>query len=415
MDRELTPDEHRRRRRRTALRIGLVAVSAAIALLAAARLLRPSATRSELRFATVELGTLVASIPAQGRLAPAFEEQLLAPVEGRVVRVLKRPGDTIHRDEAILELDLAAAQSDLARLDDRVARARHLQRQLELDSGREVAEIERRLAEAELDLEAAGVVLAQRTRLAADGLISEGERLAAEVVRKKAELVVGELRGAVLAVRAARDERLGGGTLDLAIVEKERVELSRKLTVATTRSDREGIVTYVLADEGALVRPGDVVARVADLGAFRLEATAAELHAPRLAPGLAVSFEAAPGERLSGRIARVDPTLAEASVKFTALLDRPDHPALRNALRVDVDVVLEERPGVLKVQRPAFASAGARQQIFVLSGARLVRRSATFGLAGRNEIEILSGLAEGDRIVVSDTSSFAHFERLDLN
>lgn len=414
MDRELTPEEHRRRWRRTATRVGLVAASAAVVLFAASRALRPSAARSELRFATVERGTLVASIPAQGRLAPAFEEQLLAPVEGRVVRVLKRPGDTIHRDEAILELDLAAAQSDLARLDDRVARARHLQRQLELDSGREVAEIERRLAEAELDLEAAGVVLAQRTRLAADGLMSEGERLAAQVERKKAELVVGELRGAVLAVRAARDERLGGGALDLAIVEKERDELARKLAVATTRSDRDGIVTFVLADEGALVRPGDVVARVADLGAFRLEATAAELHAPRLAPGLAVSFEAAPGERLSGRIARVDPTLADASVRFTALLDRPDHSALRNALRVDVDVVLDERAAVLKVQRPAFSTAGARQQIFVVAGARLERRPATFGLAGRDEIEILSGLAEGDRIVVSDTSSFAHFEHLDL-
>jgi HlyD family secretion protein len=128
-----------------------------------------------------------------------------------------------------------------------------------------------------------------------------------------------------------------------------------------------------------------------------------------------VSFEAAPGERLSGRIARVDPTLAEASVKFTALLDRPDHPALRNALRVDVDVVLDERPGVLKVQRPAFASAGARQPIFVVAEGRLVRRSATFGVAGRDEIEILSGLVEGDRIVVSDTSSFAHIERLDLH
>ena len=72
---------------------------------------------------------------------------------------------------------------------DRVARARHLHRQLELDSGREVAELERRLAEAELDLEEAGVVLAQRTRLATDGLISEGELLAAQVQRKKAELV----------------------------------------------------------------------------------------------------------------------------------------------------------------------------------------------------------------------------------
>ena len=418
MDRELTPVERRQRLRRTALRIGFGAAAALLLYFAVARTLRPTAKRSDLRLAAVERGTLVASIPAQGRITPAYEEQLLAPVEARVLRVLKRPGDSVKRDEAILELDLAAAQSDLARLDDRVARERHTRRQLELDSGREVAEIERRLAEARLDLESATVVLSQRTRLATDGLISQGERLAAEVVRKKAELAVAELESGAVAVRAARDERLAGGSLDLAMVEKERDELGRKLAVATTRSDRDGVVTFVLAEEGALVRPGSVVARVADLGSFRLEASAAEIHAPRLAPGQTVSFEVGSGanvERLAGRIVRVDPTITDGAVHFTALLDRPDHPALRNALRLDVDVVLDERPGVLKVRRPAFASAGARQQVFVVTDGRLERRAATFGLAGRDEIEVLSGLAAGDQIVVSDVSSFAHLRTLQLN
>lgn len=73
MDRDLTPDEHRRRRRRTATRLGVGVASVAIVLFAASRALRPSVTRAELRLATVERGTLVASIPAQGRFAPAFE------------------------------------------------------------------------------------------------------------------------------------------------------------------------------------------------------------------------------------------------------------------------------------------------------------------------------------------------------
>ena len=77
--------------------------------------------------------------------------------------------------------------------------------------------------------------------------------------------------------------------------------------------------------------------------------------------------------------------------------------------------MLDERPGVLKVQRPSFSSAGARQPIFVVAGSRLERRLASFGLAGRDEIEVLSGLAEGDRIVVSDTSAFAHIDRLDIH
>ncbi|MGE0640579.1 MAG: efflux RND transporter periplasmic adaptor subunit [Thermoanaerobaculia bacterium] len=414
MDRDLTPTELRRRHSRLAVRAA-AGVAVALALfLSASALLRPSVRRSELRLATVERGRLVASVPAQGRITPAYEEQLPAPVEARVLRVLKRPGDPVRRDEAILELDLAAARSELSQLDDRVARARHLRRQLELDSGRELSEIERRLAESRLDLESAAVVLEQRTRLAQEGLVPAGDRLAAEVAHKKAGLVVAELETAVFALRASRDERLGGGALDLAIVEKERDELARKLAAATTRSDRDGIVTFVLAEEGALVRPGDVVARVADLGSFRLEATAAEIHAPRLAPGLAVSFRVGEGERLEGRIVRVDPTLADAAVRFTALLDRPDHPALRNALRVDVDVVLDEKPDVLKVRRPAFAASGARQQIFVVADGRLERRTATFGLAGRDEIEVVSGLAEGDRIVVSDASSYLHNRRIVL-
>ncbi|MEO8275684.1 MAG: HlyD family efflux transporter periplasmic adaptor subunit [Thermoanaerobaculia bacterium] len=414
MDRELTAEEIRQRRFRSAMK-GAIGGSIAIVIFFAARHgLRPAVSRSELRIASVERGTLVASIPAEGRLAPAHEEQLPAPVEGRVLRVLKRPGDPVKRDEAILELDLSAARSDLARLDDRVARERHVHRQLELSSGREVAELERRLAEARLDLESATVILAQHARLAREGLISEGDRLAAEVARKKADLVVGELEGSVVASREARAESLSGAVLDFAIVEKERDELSRKLVVATTRSDRDGIVTYVLADEGALVRPGDVVARVADLGSFRLEGSAAEVHAPQLAPGQAVAFTTASGERLSGRIARVDPTIVDGSVRFTALLDHPSDPALRNSLRVDVDIVLDERAEVLKVRRPVFAAAGSRQPVFVVRGSRLERLTATFGLVGRDEVEISSGLVAGDAIVVSDTSAFAHFDRLDL-
>jgi HlyD family secretion protein len=414
VDRDLTPQEISKRRRRRLVRAAAIALGAVALVLAAARALEPSVERAGLRTAVVERGELAATVPAQARIVPADEVQLTAPVEARVVRVLKRPGDEVRAGEAILELDLAAARSELARLADRVAQERHRRRELELDGARALAELERRLAEARLDLESAEVVLGQRSTLAREGLISAGDRLAADVARRKAELVVAELASSLAAARVARGERLAGGALDLAIVAKERDELERKLERATTRADRDGIVTWVLADEGATVRPGDLVARVADLDSFRLEATASEIHAPRLAPGLEVRFEPAPGEELRGRIVRVDPTIDAAAVRFTALLDRPDHPALRNHLRLDADVVLDLRAGVLKVRRPVFSSPGARQNVFVVERGRLRRRAATFGLAGRDEIEIVAGLEAGDEIVISDPSSFAHLEELAL-
>ena len=131
----------------------------------------------------------------------------------------------------------------------------------------------------------------------------------------------------------------------------------RRSTCATT--DRDGVVTWVLPQEGALVRRGDVVARVADLSAFRVDATVSDVHAARLAPGMpavvSVDDEAARRHRRDG--------LPDDRERHRALLRRARRArasALRNNLRVDVQVVTDRSARRCVPRGPFAATAPPR-------------------------------------------------------
>ena len=71
--------------------------------------------------------------------------------------------------------------------------------------------------------------------------------------------------------------------------------------LATAASDRRGVLTWVVPSEGMAVHRGDELARIADLSAFRVEATVSDVHASRLVAGLPVTVRSG-DSRLGGRL-----------------------------------------------------------------------------------------------------------------
>ena len=408
MDREIDPSIRRRRLvRRLAVVVGIVAAAATV-LGALPGFLRPSVRRDRVRLAVVARGAVEAAIEAAGVAVPAFEVVLSSPVEARVVRILKHPGESVRPGEPVLDLDTSAARLESERLEERLAQKGNEVEQARLSLERTLADLGARLETAQLDLEIARYRLDQRRRLRDEGLISEEALREAEVVVRKAELQSRQLEEEAAAARRATRAVEAGLEFDLGILRKELGEARRQLTLATAQSDREGVVTWVVAEEGATVRKGDVLARVADLDAFRIEATASDVHAPRLAAGLPAKVMV-DGEALPGRIATIRPAIENGVVRFTVELERSRHPDLRKDLRVDVSVVTATRPGALKVGKGAFLQGGAVQDVFVVHGDRAVRTKVRVGLSGREECEVLEGLEEGDEVIVSDMRDFLQY------
>jgi len=401
MDREIDPTLRRRALQRRLL-AGLGTLAAAVALLVfLPGMLRPSIQRERMRTAKVERGRIDAEIEASGTAVPANEQVLSSPVEARVLRILKRAGEPVRAGDPIVELDTAASRLDADRLHDRLAQKENETRQTQLDLGRTLAVLESRLATAKLDLEIATYRLDQRRRLRAEGLLSEEALREVEVEAQKAALACRQIEDEAEAARATNAARLEALELDAGILDKELAEAQHLLTLTTAKAVRDGVLTWTVSDVGATVRVGEVLARVADLTAFRIEATISDVHAARIAAGLPARVLFG-GEALSGRVASVRPAVENGVLHFLVDLDQADHPGLRKDLRVDVVVGTESHAGALKLKKGAFSQGGAVQQVFVVRGDRAVRVEARPGIVGRDEQEVLEGLAEGDEVIVSD-------------
>ena len=221
---------------------------------------------------------------------------------------------------------------------------------------------------------------------------------------QKSEIELRQLEQALTRAIRSRDAQLASSRSELAMAQRDREESQRQLQLAMLRADRDGVLTSIVNETGAVVRRGDVIARIADLSAYRVEATISDVHAARLAADMRVHVRL-DGASIGGRIESVDPRIVSGVVKFFVTLDQPAHARLRNNLRVDVEVVTGARNGTLVVRRGALGR-GSNSYAFVVRDDEAVRIPVRFGLAGRDRIEVLEGLREGDEVVISDISEY---------
>jgi HlyD family secretion protein len=375
--------------------------------------LRPSVARERIRTGTVDRGPVEGIVEASGTVVPAFEGVISSPVEARVEKVLKRPGDLVKAGDAILALDTSSARLDLGKIEDQLAKKANEQQQLRITLEKSLNDLRGQIESQRLDAEASGYRAEQSRKLRAEGLVSETTFKAAEVEAKKARIQLAHLQESVEEARRSTAAQLQGVELDLATLRKERDDAQRLLDLATTRSDRSGVLTWVVPQEGATVRRGDVIARIADLDSFRVEGTVSDVHSSSLHPGQPVRVKL-DDQTLDGRLASIDPTIENGAVKFKVDLADARNPRLRNALRVDVLVVTDVRASALRVPKGPFAQGGQTEEVFVVQGDHAVRHRVRLGLTGYEFYEVLDGLAPGEVVIVSDMKDYTHLEKVDL-
>ena len=116
---------------------------------------------------------------------------------------------------------------------------------------------------------------------------------------------------------------------------------------------------------------------------------------------------------VEGTISSIDPRIENGVMTFHVALDPAAAPRLRTNSRVDVDVVTARRPNVLRVQRGAFGQ-GETEQVFVVRRNLVVPVTVRWGLAGRDYIQPIDGLREGDEVVISNMNDYAGVKSLRL-
>lgn len=413
MDRERHPHERRARRIRQGLTTAAVVLILVVAASWGFRLIRPSIKRSHVRIATVEAGPVDASLSASGTVVPEVEQVLSSPVDARVLKVLKRAGSSVRAGEPVLSLDISASVLAVEKLAQDMALKANQQALAGLALESTLADLDGRVEIKKLQSETARLQHARTRQLFSEGLQSEEVLRQAEVAERQAAIELRQLEAARDGARRSTQTELEGLALELSKLQKDHAEARRVLDLATARADRDGVVTWTLTEEGAAIRRGDVIARVADLRSYRVDASVPDAYAGRLSTGLPVRVRV-DDATLEGRVTDVLPAVQNGVVTVRVALADGSSPVLRPNLRVEAFIVIGRRERALRVRKGASTSGEGHHQVFVVREGRAERVRVKFGIASFDFVEIVEGLSAGDEVIVSDMSDYQHLESIRL-
>lgn len=374
-------------------------------------LLRPSLTLARVRTGRVDVGPMTATLSAPGTVVPESERVISSPIDSRILRVLVQPGTAVKAGTPLLALDTTGPALVAARLRKELRLKEAATERAALALEGTLAALESRVEVAGMTLSTWGASLERNRKLFAEGLVSEELLRQSELDEARTRVELARLKDEMRLARRSAEVERSALEIELATARSEAAQAERELALAAARSEADGVVTFVATEEGAAVRKGDVLARVADLTAFRVDALVPDVHAARVAPGqeALVRIDDA---RLPGTVRRVAPEVRDGQVAVSVSLAEKAHALLRPSLRVDVEIVTGRKARALRLPRGSFAAAEGGVSVWVLRGDEALKSAVRLGLSNAERYEVLSGLAEGDEVILSEMADFAHLSRV---
>ena len=375
----------------------------------------PTLDRSTAVIETVKRGEMIRDVRGNGTLVPELTRLVPAPADGRVEKVLLKAGVEVDPSTVIAELSNPQLEQQASDTDLQVKAAQadleNLKVKLESDTMTQksaIATINAQYSQAKLQLDADEVLAKQG--LVAD-LVLKISRVNVQDLANR--LKVEQERLAVAAKSTKAQLNAAASRLDqlraLATLRRQQVD---ELKV---RAGSAGVLQQVLVTEGQQVTPGFNMARVADPASLKAVLRVAETQISGVRIGQPVIVDTRNG-LIQGTVSRIDPAAREGTFEIDATLIGPLPPSARPDLSVDGTIELERLKDVLKVGRPAFGQAQQTIGMFVLSpdGTEAERRTVKLGRNSVSQIEILDGLKEGDRVIISDTTALDSYNRIRL-
>lgn len=416
MDREISQHDRRRDAARKYIKIG-VPVVAAVGLLwwVMSAVCGASVKATSVSMAAADRGDLSATINAGGKVVPAYEELINSPIASRILEVRHRPGDMVEAGTPLLVLDLEAAKAAYGKMTDQLNMKRlELQQQLANDRT-DLSRLDMQIKVGDMKVRRLEAELANERYLDSIGSGTTDKVREAEFALRSAQLEQEQLRQQRENEQDVRRAAADISRLEIEILTREAELAARTLTDADIRAPRRGTITSLNTAIGAQVSQGEKVAAVADLGHFKVEGEVADSHAKSIAPGARATVRIGHTD-LEGTVSAVAPASASGVVSFTISLDCDSLADLRPGLRPDIYVHNGMKADVVRIPNGSFYRGPGNYDLYVLSadGSALELRTVRLGIASMDHVEVLSGIAPGETIAISDLDRFGGAKSIKL-
>jgi HlyD family secretion protein len=367
----------------------------------------------EFETAIVNRGTVIESIAAEGVVEPGSEVLILSPASSIITRIVREAGSHVKAGQAILVLDPEPIEAEIERIQDQLQVKQNNLRKNRLNARSTKVDLDYNVEVKNLAIASLKSELVDQEQLLEVGGISPArfEKTKQELALADKDLEMILEKNSIRLKQLETEEE--GLLLQIQIQEKELADKMELLDQMIVRAPSSGIVLSVSAKEGEKVNTDRLLVTMSDLTTFKIKASINDEYSGSVKTGKEVII-LVDHEMLSGKIGNIHPVIMDNKLVFDVFLEQSNHEKLISNLKVDLLVVNARKDSVLRIQNgPAF-NKGEKQEVFAIANQIAMRQEIITGLIGDGYMEIISGVEEGDRIIISDISSFRHMKEVEI-
>lgn len=373
--------------------------------------------KERVMIATIDQGPMAVKVSGNGLLVPDDFKWLASQVVGRVEQVNVKAGAKVTKGEAIVLL----SNPELKQLADetrwsyeaQLAQLNALQVSLEAEKLNQEARVTR----AEFAYQGAQLQFkAEKT------LLEQASGVVSKVEHQKTQLNMEQLLRSWQIEQAIAAKNIENASAQLIAKKAEVNRLHNMLLRAehqvknlTIYASMDGIVQESSLEVGEQVNIGTNVAKIADPNSLMAEVQIPELLSGEVALNQLATIDTRSGT-IEGIVTRIDPGVVNGNVQVDIKLTGELTSNARPELSVVGEIIIADITNTLHASRPAFVKHNSMNTLFKVNDSGYAERVAVkVGKTSTNQIQILSGLAPGERIIISDTSDWTDFKTILIN
>jgi HlyD family secretion protein len=201
------------------------------------------------------------------------------------------------------------------------------------------------------------------------------------------------------------------------LLERQRLltaNLERRVDELNVRAPVNGIIGTLNVADRAVIAANTALMTVVDLSRLEVELAMPESYAEDLGLGMTAEVRIGAINALA-KVSAISPEVVNNQVLARVRFEGEQPAGLRQNQRVSARVLFEEKPDVLMIARGPFLEDQGGRYAYVMDGDIAVRRAVSIGATSVSAVEIVEGLAVGDRVVIAGTDNFQNAERISIN
>ena len=150
---------------------------------------------------------------------------------------------------------------------------------------------------------------------------------------------------------------------------------------------------------------GESLARIADLGSFKIKATISDTYLDQVKVQMPVLIKIN-DSTIKGSVTNINPSVQNGVVSFDVAIDQKANLQLRPNMKVEVFLITATQNNVMRVKNGTAFKGGVTQEIFVLENGKAVRKTVNIGASNFDYIQIKDGVKQGDVVIISDMKEY---------